>query len=120
MRVMISLTHSSLAMSVCRCSGCLTDVPNVEEFSFTTDSNQTIPEEVKSMPFVKFDKHVDFSFQTVFERSQDDVTNYANDIISLGLFYSNYKDTVKEGDGDQVKTCWKYIYIYFFFKLAPH
>lgn len=55
------------------------------------------------------DKHVDFSYQTIFERSQDDITNYANDIISLGLFYFSYKDAVQEGDGDRVKTCWKYL-----------
>ena len=39
----------------------------------------------------------------------DDVTNYATDVISLGLFYFNYKDAIKEGDGERVKTCWKYL-----------
>ena len=32
----------------------------------------------------------------------------SNDVTSLGLFYSNYKDAVKEGDGQRVKLCWKY------------
>ena len=92
---------------------CLTDVPNVEEFSFTTDSWMK-PDYSRRSEIYAFcqdfvDKHVDFSFKTVVERSQDDITNYANDVISLGLFYSNYKDAVKEGNGDRVKTCWKYL-----------
>ena len=42
-------------------------------------------------------------------RSKDDVTNYVNEVISLGLFYSNYKDTMREGDGQRIKVCWKYL-----------
>ena len=42
-------------------------------------------------------------------RSSDDVINHSNDVISLGLFYSNYKDAVKEGDGQRIKLCWKYL-----------
>ena len=62
---------------------------------------------MKSTHFVA--KHVDFSYRRVKARSSDDVVSHANDVISLGLFYSNYKDAVKEGDGHRVKLCWKYL-----------
>ena len=92
---------------------CVTDVPNVEEYGFTTDSwmksDYSLRSELYAFCQEFVDKHVDFSYQTIFERSQDDITNYANDIISLGLFYFSYKDAVQEGDGDRVKTCWKYL-----------
>ena len=60
------------------------------------------------MLFVKL-KFVDFSYTTATERSKDDVNNYATVVISLGLFYSNYKDSVKQGDGRRVERCWKYL-----------
>ena len=91
----------------------LADVPTEEEFGFTIDSwmnsDSAGRSEIYAFCQAFVDKHVDFSYQRIGERSQDDITNYANEVISLGLFYSNYKDAVKEGDGQRVKVCWKYL-----------
>ena len=91
----------------------LSDVPTAEEFGFSVDSwmNSDITRRSEIYWFCQafVDRHVDFSYHTVKARSSDDVINYSNDVISLGLFYSNYKDTVKEGDGQRVKLCWKYL-----------
>lgn len=92
----------------------LTDMPTAaNEFDFTADSwmksDITRRSEIYAFCQAFVDQHVDFSYQEAGERSQDNITNYANEVISLGLFYSNYKDAVKEGDGVRVKACWKYL-----------
>ena len=91
----------------------VTDIPTAEEFGFSADSWMKSDITRKSEIYVfcqEFvNKHVDFSYQAVSVRSKDDVTNYANEVISLGLFYSKYKDAVREGDGQRIKVCWKYL-----------
>ena len=44
---------------------------------------------------------------------QDHVHEYAKEIMSLGLFYMEYQDAIREGDGDRVFNCWKYMLIMF-------
>ena len=36
------------------------------------------------------------------------VYNYTREVISLGLLYFNFKDAVREGDGERVLLMWKY------------
>ena len=45
---------------------------------------------------------------TTTETTTDHILEYALETISLGLLYINYRDAIKEGDGDRVKICWKY------------
>lgn len=46
-------------------------------------------------------------------QSKDHIQEYAKEIISLGLLYMEYKDGIREGDGDRVLNCWKYCNAYF-------
>ena len=39
----------------------------------------------------------------------DHIMEYACEVVSLGLLFLNYRDTIKEGDGEQVILCWKYM-----------
>ena len=39
----------------------------------------------------------------------DKVLDYAKEVMSLGMFYLNYKDAVREGDGGRILTLWKYL-----------
>lgn len=39
----------------------------------------------------------------------DGVNIYASEVLSLGLFYMEYKDAIHEGDGMRVLRCWKYL-----------
>ena len=55
------------------------------------------------------DEHVNFSFCSEVNCSTDGVLNYTNEVMSLGIFYLNYKDAVREGDGERVLLCWKYL-----------
>jgi L1 cell adhesion molecule like protein len=41
--------------------------------------------------------------------SGDHVFEYACEVVSLGLFYMNYKDAIREGDGNRVHLTWKYM-----------
>lgn len=41
--------------------------------------------------------------------SKDSVLIYANEIMSLGIFYLSYKDVIREGDGDRLLVCWKFL-----------
>lgn len=50
--------------------------------------------------------------ETDDEQSQqevdDSVFEYATDLLSLGMLYLEFRDAVKEGDGNRVMRCWKY------------
>ena len=39
----------------------------------------------------------------------DRMFGYATKLLSLGLFYVEYCDAIKEGDGDRVLCCWRYL-----------
>ena len=41
------------------------------------------------------------------------VYDYTQEVISLGLLYLNFKDAVKEGDGERVVRMWKYFLLLF-------
>ena len=45
--------------------------------------------------------------------SNDSVFAYANEVFSLGLLLMEFIDAVKEGDGQRILTCWKYMLLYF-------
>ena len=99
MHVMTSLTRLSQA------TYSLLATAEVFGFSINSWMNSDITHRSEIYWFcqVFVDKHVDFSYHTVKARSSDDVINHSNDVISLSLFYSNYKDAIKEGDGQRVK-----------------
>ena len=40
---------------------------------------------------------------------QDGVLQYAQDLLSVGMLYLEYQDGVKEGDGERVMRCLKYL-----------
>ena len=52
-------------------------------------------------------KYVDLS-RNNFEDSADSVQEYAGDVLSLGLFYLEFCDAIKDGDGLCLLQCWRY------------
>ena len=57
---------------------------------------------------------VDFSFNhnhdnTTDVGAEDLVTQYTKKLLSVGLFYLEYRDGIREGDGQRVLRCWKYL-----------
>ena len=47
-------------------------------------------------------------FDTIRVCAADRVHMYACEVISLCLLYSEFKDSIREGDGDRVLRCWKF------------
>ena len=49
-----------------------------------------------------------------FTNSTDDgVFQYAQQLINLGCFYLEYDDAIKEGNGERVLRCWRYLLLIF-------
>lgn len=43
----------------------------------------------------------------------DNVQAYAKELLTLGLLYSEFSDGIREGDGDRVIRCWKFLMLIF-------
>ena len=56
--------------------------------------------------FVNFDPDV-----TVSHKDKKFV--YATEVLSLGLLWWTFKDSIKKGDGDRVLLCWKFLMLVF-------
>ena len=41
--------------------------------------------------------------------NDDHVENHSIQLVSLGLFYLNYRDAIREGDGERVLNAWRYM-----------
>lgn len=54
--------------------------------------------------------HVSFSLSIKSSSTDDGVLNYAKELMSLGIFYINFKDAIREGSGERVLLCWKYLF----------
>ena len=64
------------------------------------------------------DTHVDLSVQlskdgSVQAKASDTVYSYACETLSLGLLYMEFRDAIKEGDGDRVLLVWKFLLLIF-------
>lgn len=47
------------------------------------------------------------------EVMQDDVYNYQRNLMDHGM-YLNFTDAIREGDGERIIRCWKYLLLHFF------
>ena len=53
---------------------------------------------------------VDFNYgSSSISTSGDNIYQYTQQLVSLGCFYLEYDDAIKEGDGGRVLRCWKSI-----------
>ena len=55
------------------------------------------------------DCFIDFTFNAGVNKYTDRVHEYGCQFLSLGCFYLEYADVIREGDGDRVFRCWKYL-----------
>ena len=55
----------------------------------------------------------DTSSSTVSQTSQDFVQNYASLVMGYGLMAENIHDACREGDGDRLARCWKFMLLHF-------
>ena len=63
----------------------------------------------------KYFEHVSYSItgdsqsQPSTSTCTDQVQMYAQELMTLGMFYLNYRDAIREGDGSRILTTWKYL-----------
>ena len=55
----------------------------------------------------------DDSHTSASTESEDGVQMYAKELLSLALLWHEYHDSVKEGDGERVVRCWKFLLLVF-------
>ena len=58
------------------------------------------------------EKFVDFNFLLSpgkASKPTDKVFVYACQTLSLGLFYMEFSDAIREGDGNRIRRCWRYL-----------
>ena len=55
------------------------------------------------------DEFVSFYYHRKCKATSDKVFLYNTHLLSIGLFYVEYCDAIKEGDGNRVLRCWKYL-----------
>lgn len=46
-------------------------------------------------------------------KDQDRILEYAKEALTMGLIFLEFKDAVREGDGDRVMRCWKFLMLFF-------
>lgn len=61
--------------------------------------------------FVKFDFR---QSQPASDVCNDGVMLYACDLLTTGLFWLIFVDSIREGDGERVMLCWKFMLLIFF------
>ena len=60
-------------------------------------------------------KFVNFKYNNfTMNQAKDLVLEYEVHLLNIGLFYLEYQDAIKEGDGERVLRCWKYLLPIFF------
>lgn len=89
----------------------LDDVPTIGEFDPNTwmKSNADRRSEIYSFCQQVIHDHVNIIMCGDISSSKDGILNYANEIMSLGILYLNYKDAIRHGDGNRLLVCWKYL-----------
>ena len=63
-----------------------------------------------------YDRFVQFAFDSKISASTDSVYEYTMQLLRVCLFYAEFADGIREGDGGRVLRCWKYTCFLF---LAP-
>lgn len=55
------------------------------------------------------DRVVSFNLHEEEAKEQDKIYDYITKLVSLGLFYMEFCDSIREGDGERVLRCWKFL-----------
>ena len=66
------------------------------------------------------DKHVEFSLQEQESTGEEEdrtekdyVQEYAREVLTLGLLYMEFADAIREGNGERIIRCWRYLLLLF-------
>lgn len=73
------------------------------------ETRKNILESEISLSFVDIFAHHDLTDDI----ESDHVKRYAVEVLSLGLLYMEFSDSIREGDGDRILRCWRYLMLLF-------
>ena len=70
---------------------------------------------LQSVAKVVVSDYTDFSYPPSKQSAspKDHIREYAKEVLTLGLFFMEYRDAIREGDGTRVLRCWKYLVLFF-------
>ena len=93
-----------------------TIIQSPEDVWMKDDSERKVM--VMEVASIIIDQNVDLSTkfaesQTQISTSTDSVYAYSCGTLSLGLIFKEFKDAIREGDGDCVLLGWKYLFLLF-------
>lgn len=66
-------------------------------------------EHVRALSMQVVNKFINISFNKASSTSRDSMHDYGINLLSIGFLYLEMHDAIKEGDGDRVLQCWKYL-----------
>ena len=104
--IAVALTHFGMQN--------LDDVPTHEDLQkMDDDSNATAKQRCFHQALMNMLRpHINLFTTNCFGNNSasaaDRVRMYACELLSLGLLYSEFKDSIREGDGERVFLCWKF------------
>ena len=92
---------------------CLDDTPSADILPnvdmLWTETKERRKEVIEEVCGNIIDKVVSFSLTEEKEKKQDMVYDYTTKVLSVGMFYLEFCDAIKEGDGERVLRCWKFL-----------
>lgn len=86
----------------------ITDFP-VEEIFPTLTKEEEKSSIIESAASVIVEEYVKLSYPTCLPKKPDHIKEYAKDVLTMGLFYMEFQDAIREGDGKRVLICWKFL-----------
>ena len=54
------------------------------------------------------EQFVDIDYPSSANKDDDHVRAYGKEVLSLGLLFMEFKDAIREGDGERIIRCWRY------------
>ena len=76
--------------------------------------------DIESAAMKIVEEYVDIQYPVIREKKssakkeveEDRVKEYGKEVLTLGCFYLEYRDAIREGDGVRVLRCWKFLLLY--------
>ena len=73
------------------------------------ESDDERKQKIEEISMCIVEQYINLAFNTTPSPSPDNVCNYSLNLLSIGCLYLEMRDAIKEGDGDRVLQCWRYL-----------
>ena len=109
---LVVVAHIIVAAMEIFCMSETTDDPPGDIFpeSVEASDRETV---LQSAVSVIVEEFINLSYPARKPKKCDHVQEYAKEILTMGLFYMNFQDAIREGDGHRVLRSWKFLLLFF-------